>query len=496
MFHSKNGAAKATRSLGSRAEKSNFHLLARRCRITVYDKPVCTDAMNRKWQLPRRTFLRGLGTTISLPLLEAMVRPWDLFGAEPASAAPPRARPVRMAFLYVPNGINMADWTPQSAGTDYAMPAILEPLQGLRPNFQIISGLAQDKAQPNGDGAGDHARASATFLTGCQARKTAGADIRVGISVDQVAAAQLGRATRLPSLELSCDRGQEAGSCDSGYSCAYQFHISWRSETTPNPVEVDPRQVFERLFGNGNGPEMQRSRQARDAHRKSILDFAMEDAKRLQSNLGKTDQRKLEEYLTSVREVEQRIENAQQFAASLPDYSKPTGIPKDYEAQMRLLMDLLVLAFQTDTTRVASFILAHDGDNRPYPFIGVSDGHHDLSHHENKAEKKQKLTRINRFHATQLAYFLSKLKSTPEGETTLLDHCMIVYGSGIGDGNAHNHDNLPVILAGGGAGTLTPGRHWKLDGKVPMANLYLAMLDRIGAPTAKLGDSTGKLENL
>jgi hypothetical protein len=452
--------------------------------------------MEQKWQIPRRTFLRGLGTTISLPVLEALIKPLNLLASESGPGVPSRSHPARMAFLYVPNGINMVDWTPKAAGTDYEIPAILQPLQELRADFQIISGLAQDKAQPNGDGAGDHARASATFLTGCQARKTAGADIRVGISVDQVAAGQIGRATRLPSLELSCDKGQEAGNCDSGYSCAYQFHISWRSETTPNPVEVDPRQVFDRLFGNGNRPEMENARQARDANRRSILDFSLEDANHLKSNLGKTDQRKLDEYLTSVREVELRIENARRFAASLPDYSKPTGIPKDYEAHMRLLMDILVLAFQTDSTRVASVILAHDGDNRPYPFIGVSEGHHDLSHHENKAEKKQKITKINRFHTAQLAYFLKKLKSVREGETTLLDNSMIVYGGGIGDGNAHNHDNLPVLLAGGGAGTLTPGRHWKLDGKVPMTNLYLAMLERMGIPAAKLGDSTGKLEDL
>jgi hypothetical protein len=452
--------------------------------------------MERKWQIPRRTFLRGLGTTISLPILEAMARPLNLLSAESAPAVARRARPVRMAFLYVPNGVNMTDWTPKSTGSDYELPAILQPLQEFKSDFQIISGLAQDKARPNGDGAGDHARASATFLTGCQARKTAGADIRVGVSVDQVAASQCGRATRLPSLELSCDKGQQAGNCDSGYSCAYQFHISWRSETTPNPVEVDPRHVFDRLFGNGDGPEMRKARQARDAQRLSILDFAMEDARRLKSNLGKTDQRKLEEYLTSVRELELRIENAHRFAASLPDYSKPTGIPKAYEEHMRLLMDLLVVAFQTDSTRIASLILAHDGDNRPYPFLGVSEGHHELSHHEGKEEKKQKITKINRFHTAQFAYLLKKLKSVAEGQGTLLDNCMIIYGSGIADGNSHAHDNLPVILAGAGGGTLSPGRHWKLDGKVPMTNLYLAMLERMGVQADKLGDSTGVLQKV
>jgi hypothetical protein len=452
--------------------------------------------MNSPWQIPRRTFLKGLGTTIALPLLESMAGPARLLASPAAGALPPVSRPVRMAFLYVPNGINMKDWTPRGAGADFELPPILEPLQTFKGDLQIISGLAQDKAKPNGDGAGDHARASATFLTGCQARKTSGADIRVGVSVDQVAARQVGHLTRFPSLELSCDKGQEAGSCDSGYACAYQFHISWRSETTPNPVEVDPRQVFDRLFGNGNRSEMASTRQTRDACRKSILDFALEDANRLKSRLGRTDQRKLDEYLTSVREVELRIENAGKFAAQLPDYSRPTGVPKEYEAHMRLLMDLLVLAFQTDSTRIATMILAHDGDNRPYPFIGVSEGHHDLSHHEGKAEKKEKITRINRFHVTQFAYLLGKLKSVPEGEGNLLDNSMILYGSGIGDGNAHNHDNLPVILAGKGGGNLKAGRHWKLEQSVPMTNLYLSMLERLGVQADRLGDSSGKLQGV
>jgi hypothetical protein len=433
---------------------------------------------------------------MALPILEAMVKPLDVLGLETAVPLPQRVHPNRMAFLYVPNGMNMEDWTPKAIGTDFEFPATLQPLEELKKDFQIISGLAQDKARPNGDGAGDHARASATFLTGCQAKKTAGADIHVGVSVDQVAAAQIGRATRLPSLELSCDKGQEAGNCDSGYSCAYQFHLSWRSETTPNPVEVDPRQVFERLFGNGIRSEMASTREARDNYKKSILDFALEDANRLKARLGKTDQRKLDEYLSSVRELEMRIENAHKFAAKLPDYTKPTGVPKDYEEHMRLLMDILALAFQTDSTRIATLLLAHDGDNRPYPVIGVSEGHHDLSHHENKEEKKQKIAKINKFHTTQLAYLLKKLRSIQEGEGTLLDNCMIVYGSGIGDGNAHNHDNLPILVAGRGGGTLTPGRHWKLDQKVPMTNLYLSMLDRMGVKAEKLGDSTGKLENI
>jgi len=448
--------------------------------------------MHKSWQIPRRTFLKGLGTSIALPILESMVQPLPVFASN-AAATSAANHPLRMAFLYVPNGMNMADWKPQQPGADYPLPPTLAPLADLRSDFQVISGLAHDKAFANGDGAGDHARASATFLTGCQARKTAGADIRVGISVDQVAANQIGRRTRLPSLELSCDRGRTAGDCDSGYACAYQFHISWRGETTPNPVEVDPRQVFDRLFGNGNSGEMTKSRVARDRYQKSILDFALDEAKQLQGSLGTTDRRKLDEYLTSVRELELRTENAAKFSAQLPDYSKPSGVPEQYEQHIRLMLDLLALAFQTDSTRIATFMLAHDGDNRPYPFIGVPDGHHDLSHHENKEEKKQKISKINLFHTTQLAYLLAKLKSMKEGTSTVLDNSMIVYGCGIGDGNRHNHDDLPVLLAGAAGGTLQTGRHWKLESKVPMTNLYLSLLDRMGVKAEKLGDSTGAL---
>lgn len=453
--------------------------------------------MNQSWNLPRRTFLKGLGTSIALPLLEAMASPLKLLaaGAGGAPAAVP-GRPLRMAFLYVPNGANMEDWTPQAEGTDYELPSILQPLSGLRSEFQVVSGLAHQKAFANGDGAGDHARASATFLTGCQARKTAGADIKVGISVDQVAASQVGRRTRLPSLELSCDKGIVAGACDSGYACAYQFHISWRGESTPNPVETNPRHVFDRLFGNGQAREMSATRQVRDEQQKSVLDFALEDAKSLRAKLGRTDQRKLDEYLTSVRELEQRIEDAHRFETQLPDYLRPDGIPETYEKHLRLMMDLLILAFQTDTTRIATFMLAHDGSNRPYPFIGISEGHHDLSHHEGKAEKKAKISRINTFHMTQFAYFLEKMKSIREGEASLLDNSMVVYGSGIADGNRHNHDNLPVILAGGGGGSLQPGRHYRLRDRVPMTNLYLSMLDRMGVKAEQLGDSTGRLQGI
>src|SRR6266700_5309366 len=294
--------------------------------------------MNQTWQIPRRTFLKGLGTVIALPMLEAMLPSAKVLAAGATEAA--QTFPRRMAFIYIPNAANMEDWTPKSVGADYELPYILQPLAPLKNDFQVISGLAHDKARPHGDGPGDHARASATFLTGCKARKTPGADIKVGVSVDQIAAQRIGDETRLPSLELGTDKARLAGNCDSGYSCAYSFNISWKAESTPMPPEVDPRQVFDRLFGNGNSGEMEEVRIKRDRYRKSILDFALEDARKLRSDLGYTDRRKLDEYLTAVRELEQRIERANSFALALPDYDRPSGVPKSYEEQLKLMFDL------------------------------------------------------------------------------------------------------------------------------------------------------------
>ena len=406
------------------------------------------------------------------------------------------ATPKRMAFVYVPNGANMADWTPKVVGADFELPLILEPLKSVQKEIAVLSGLAHDKARPNGDGAGDHARASATFLTGCQARKTQGADIKVGTSVDQVAAAKIGRETRFASLEIGCDRSQQTGNCDSGYSCAYSFNIAWKNESTPMPAETDPRLVFERLFGGFNPGETAESRARRNRQHKSVLDFVLEDANRLKANLGYTDRRKLDEYLTAVRELETRIERAEKFATALPNHDAPTGIPKDYAQHIRLMYDLLALAFQTDTTRVATFIPAHDGSNKAYPFIDVPEGHHDLSHHGDDDAKKQKIAKINRFHITQFAYFIERLKSIREGDNSLLENCSVVYGSGIGDGNAHNHDNLPVLMAGQGGGWMRTGRHLRFEKETPMANLYLSMLGNVGASIDRLGDSTGRLSGL
>jgi hypothetical protein len=446
--------------------------------------------MNKQWQIPRRTFLKGVGTAIALPFLESMT---------PLKAASATTKPLRMAFVYVPNGVNMADWTPGAEGaleSAVELPKILQPLRGLENEFQIISGLAHRKADPNGDGPGDHARASATFLTGVQARKTAAVDIHCGVSVDQFAAEVVGKQTRLASLELGCDKGQQAGACDSGYSCAYQFNLAWKTPTTPLPPEVDPRLVFERLFANGKPGETDESRARRSANHKSILDFVLQDAKQLRSKLGVTDQRKLDEYMSSVREIEQRIEQSEKFAVATPEYQQPASIPSEYKEHIRVMFDLLALAFQTDSTRVATFMVAHDGSNRSYPFIGVGDGHHDLSHHGGNEEKKQKIVAINRFHMEQFAYFLKKLKGSREGEGTVLDSSMIVYGSGIADGNAHSHADLPVVLAGAGGGTLKPGRHIRVARETPMSNLYLSLLERMGANTERFGDSTGKLSQI
>jgi len=437
----------------------------------------------------RRTMLRGFSAAVALPWLDAM----GPLTAWAAGTAPSKAAPNRMAFLYTPNGKNMADWTPKTDGTAYELPAILKQLEPLKNDFLVLTGLTADKARANGDGGGDHARALGAFLTGSQPRKTDGTDIRAGISVDQVAAGRIGHETRLPSLEIGGEQGSMAGNCDSGYSCVYSSTMSWRSATQPLPKEVNPKLVFERLFGNG--PDAGRA--ARDAKRKSVLDFVREDSSDLQKKLGATDQRKLDEYFTSIRDIELRIEKAAKLPeVKSPDITKPTTIPASYEEHLKLLCDLMVLAFQADITRVCTFVFANEGSNKPYPFISVSEGHHDLSHHGNDEKKKAKIRDINTFHVKQLNYLLSKLKSVKEGDGTLLDHCMIAYGSGNSDGNAHNHDDLPILLAGHGCGTIKSGRHVRYAKNTPLNNLWLSMLDRMDIKMPALGDGTGALPNL
>lgn len=438
----------------------------------------------------RRTFLRGLGTVMALPFLESLA-PTRLLGA-----AGQAARPRRMAFVYVPNGADMANWTPEALGTDFALPSTLQPLAAHRKDLLVMSGLALDKGRANGDGAGDHARASSSFLTASQPRKTAGADIRVGVSVDQVAAQKVGDLTALRSLELGCDRGQISGNCDSGYSCAYSFNVSWRTPTAPMPPETNPRLAFERLFASDDSKLTAEARARRSAQRKSILDFVSEDARQLSGKLGATDRRKLDEYLTSVRDLERRIERAEHDSEGLPKDKFLEEVTGDRRAHIRLMYDLLVLAFQTDTTRISTFVVAHDGSNLAYPQIEVRDGHHDLSHHQNDPEKKAKIAKINRFHIEQFAYFLERLKATKDGEGNLLDNSMILYGSGLADGNQHAHHDLPILLAGRGGGTVSPGRHVRYAKDTPLANLYLDMLDRMGVRQERFGDSTGHLSQL
>jgi hypothetical protein len=447
--------------------------------------------MNERLSMSRRTMLRGLGATLALPWLEAMgpSNSWA-GGSTPISQAAPN----RMAFLYVPNGKNMADWRPGPEGELGELPKILKPLEAYKNDFSILTGLTADKARSNGDGGGDHARALSAFLTGCQPRKTDGTDIRAGISVDQVAASRLADKTRLASLEIGTEAGSMAGNCDSGYSCVYSSTMAWRSATQPLPKEVNPKLVFERLFGSGSSEERIR----RDAQRKSILDFVREDFSEINGRLGRSDQRKLDEYFSAVRDLELRIQRAAKMPAPvMPEgFAQPTGIPSSYEEHLRLMSDLLVLAFQTDSTRVCTFVMANEGSNKSYPFIGIKEGHHELSHHGNDSEKKAKIAQINHFHTTQLAYFLDRLKSVKEGDGTLLDHTMVCYGSGNSDGNAHNHDDLPILVAGRGCGTLKPGRHVVYPKDTPLNNLWLSMLNRMEIGVQQLGDSTGELKNL
>ncbi|WP_367873869.1 DUF1552 domain-containing protein [Luteolibacter sp. Populi] len=431
---------------------------------------------------PRRTFLKSVAATLAVPSFPS------LLSAQEAKLA----APTRMGFIYIPNGVNLDLWRPTGSGKDYVMSKTLEPLAGLRDQFSVMRGLDHEKAEANGDGAGDHARANASFLTGCQAKKTAGADVRLGESVDQIAAREVGHSTRLASLELSTDPARSSGNCDSGYSCAYQFNLAWINETTPAPAERDPRLVFEKMFGSGNEKEDSRRR----AYRKSILDFVNADAQRLQKRLGSTDKGKMEEYLTAVRDVEKRIERAEKFRKEVPEDKRPDGIPDGYGEHIRMMFDLMHLAFQTDTTRVSTFLLAHDGSNRTFPEIGVHSAHHELSHHRSNPQILENIGKIDRFYVEQLAYFLKKMKDTPDGEGSLLDHSMIVYGGAIADGNRHNHDDLPVLLAGKGNGTLAPGRLIEAPKGTPMTNLYLSLLDRMGVKARKVGDSTGVFDKV
>ena len=445
--------------------------------------------MSRSMKISRRTVLRGLGTAIALPVLEAML-PRTALAASSASAI--AKSPTRLLWVYTPNGQHMPDWVPDKAGADYELPRTLAVLKEFRKDFLVLSGLAQDNAFAHGDGGGDHARALSTFLTGCHVRKTSGSDIKVGVSADQVAAAQLGHLTRFPSLEVGCEHGGQAGNCDSGYSCAYSSNIAWKGEATPVAKEVNPQLVFDRLFTNGN----QADRERRTAAQKSVLDFVRDDAGRLQNQLGRNDRRKVDEYLSSVRELEQRLDRAGNEPPPTPAMSRPSGTPSDFGEHIRLMYDLLAVAFQTDSTRIASFVVANEGSNQSYPMIGVNNSHHEVSHHGGDKEKQEKIAKINRFHIEQFGRFLGKLRSIKEGEGSLLDHSLIVYGSCIADGNSHAHDNLPILVAGHGSGTIHSGRHIDYPKKTPLNDLWLSLLDRMNVKVEHLGDSDGRLPQL
>jgi hypothetical protein len=439
-------------------------------------------------RISRRTVLRGLGATVALPFLEAML-PRALGAVNPP-------RPRRMAFLYVPNGVIMPDWTPSAEGTDFELPSVLQPLASVRQEVLVLSGLTCDKARPNGDGPGDHARASAAFLTGSQARKTAGANYRVGVSADQVAAARLGDRTRLPSLEIAVERFRGTGDCDSGYSCVYEHTLAWRDPTSPLPTESDPGLIFDRLFSaRPNDPERVR----RDRLRASVLDAVREDARTLENRLGGPDRQRLDQYLSTVRELEQRIQRAE----TLPPVQLPAGttapprrLPANLSEHFRLVSDLLVLAFQTDVTRIATLMFAREGSNQQYRMVGVTGGHHEMTHHRNDPGLVSSVRTINTYHVQQFAYLVDRLKSVREGDGTLLDNCMVAYGCAIADGNRHTHHDLPILLAGKGGGTIRTGRHVRYPQETPLNNLWLAMLDRFGTRVPSLGDSTGILQGL
>jgi hypothetical protein len=442
-----------------------------------------------KMSLPRRTFLRGVGAAVALPLLDAMV---PALSALSQTAANPVGR---LGFIYIPNGAVMDSWTPESEGPNFTLSPTLRPLDAFRDRVTVVSGLGHKQAESLGDGNGDHSRATTTWLSGVHPRRTEGADVRNGTTADQLAARELGKHTQLASLELALEANHLVGNCDIGYSCVYINTISWRTPTTPLPMENNPRVVFERLFGDGGSGSYRLAQLKKD---RSILDSVLQDVVRLDKTLGADDRTTVGHYLDAIRDVERRIVRAEQQSAgstlSLPD--RPLGIPETFEEHIKLMFDLQVLAYQADLTRVTSFLLGRELSQRTYAQIGVTDPHHSISHHQDNPDKIAKLAKINAYHVEMLAYFLEKLRSTPDGDGSLLDHSMLLYGGGISDGNLHNHSPLPIVLVGGGNGRLKGGRHLRYPKDTPMANLLLNVLDRVGVPTEALGDSTRGLAHL
>ena len=439
-----------------------------------------------KMSLPRRTFLRGVGATLALPLLDAMVPAGTALAQTAAKPTP------RLGFIYIPNGANMAEWTPPGDSGRLELSRCLQPLANVRDHVVIPTGLDHRQAEAWGDGNGEHSRASAVWLNGIHPRRTEGADVRAGTTADQIAAATLGQETPLPSLELALENSFVVGNCDNGYSCVYTNTFSWRTPTTPLPMEHNPRVVFERLFGEG-GTEEQRVARLQDD--RSILDAVREDMVRLDRSLGAADRSRVTQYLEAVREIERRISRSEaQSDAALPEVlERPVGIPESFDEHAKLMFDLQALAFQADVTRVFTFLIGREQTSQSFPAIGVPDPHHAMSHHQMDVERLEKYAMINTYQVSLLADFLEKLAATPDGDGTLLDQSMILYGGGISDGDQHSHLDLPLILAGGGAGTLKGGRHLKYEGEVPMTNLLVSVLDKAGIPVDELGDSTGRL---
>jgi len=443
--------------------------------------------------LPRRTFVRGLGVALGLPMLDAMVPAMSLLAQTPASNVR------RLGFVYMPNGVaknsSIDYWTPSNEGKNFGMSQILAPLEPFRDRMLVISGLDQNQAETGDDGAsGDHTRGTSSWLTGVYPKRTEGADVRNGISADQIAASVIGRDTALPSLELGIDLNFLAGQCENSYSCAYLNTLAWTSDTTPLPTENNPRIVFERLFGDGGTPE-QRLAQAKQ--NQSILDSVRGDLAKLQASLGTGDRTTVTEYLDSVRELERRIQRIEaRDGSELPTLDRPAGVPDRFDEHVKLMYELQWLAFRSDMTRVVTFMLGRELNFRTYPEIGITEGHHGLSHHQDNPTQLAKYARLNTYQTELFAWFLDKLKSTPEGDGTLLDHSMFLYGAALSNPNLHAHYDLPLAVVGGGAGQLRGGRHLVYRSETPMTNLLLSLLDKAGVPVEKLGDSTGRLELL
>ena len=442
--------------------------------------------MVTKKHLSRRTFLHGVGATIALPYLDAMT---------PAFAS--AAKPVtRAAFVYTANGIIMKDWTPTETGNNFDLSKTLSPLRNFQDQTVVISGLDHKNGEALGDGPGDHARAGASWLTGAHPKKTRGADIRNGQSIDQAIAQQIGQTTPLPSLEIGLQDVRMVGGCDSGYSCAYSNTISWSSPTTPLPYETNPRRVFERLFGDGETTDP-KARAMQLKQNRSLLDFVLQDTQRLAPKLGASDRSKLSDYLDSVREVERRIQNVEQReAAELPALDRPEGIPPSFEDHLKIMSDLIAIAFQADLTRVVTFMFSREGGNRAYPSIGVPDAHHGLSHHQNDPVRMARLQSIDQYHVEMFSYLLGKLRDSADDTGSILENSVVLYGSSLSDSNAHLHNNLPTVIVGGASGKLKGGRHLRVQDGTPMTNMLLSIADGLDVPMEKFGDSSGHLSDI